>query len=84
MDFWATLEHQLRYKKDIEFTDDMAEELYQCAQESAKLDLRMEALRKRIDAMPSTKDESDITKSPFFNLVKELDRNPFKEISDDN
>lgn len=27
MNFWASLEHQIRYKKDIEFTEDMASEL---------------------------------------------------------
>ena len=45
MDFWASLEHQLRYKKDNEFTDEMAEELYQCGQLSADLDQRMDRLR---------------------------------------
>lgn len=49
MDFWATLEHQLRYKKDVVFTDEMAQELYECARISAQLDLRMEALRNRVD-----------------------------------
>lgn len=49
MDFWASLEHQLRYKKDIEITEQMAEELYECAQISAQLDLRMQALRQIID-----------------------------------
>ena len=44
MDFWASLEHQLRYKKDSEFTPEMAEELYQCANLSAELDRRMEGL----------------------------------------
>ncbi len=47
MDFWASLEHQLRYKKDNEFTDEMAEELYQCGQLSADLDRRMDRLRKQ-------------------------------------
>lgn len=51
MDFWASLEHQLRYKKDNTFTDEMADELYKCAQMSAELDLRMEALRKKCDNM---------------------------------
>lgn len=46
MDFWATLEHQLRYKKDAVFTEEMANELYECAKISAELDLRMEAIRK--------------------------------------
>ena len=46
MDFWATLEHQLRYKKDVEFTEEMANDLYRCAEMSAELDLRMGNLRK--------------------------------------
>lgn len=46
MDFWASLEHQLRYKKDFEFTADMANELLYCADLSAELDSRMEKLRK--------------------------------------
>lgn len=48
MDFWATLEHQLRYKKNIEFTDDVAKELFLCAKLSAELDSRMDALRDKI------------------------------------
>lgn len=48
MDFWATLEHQLRYKKNIEFTDEMAKELFQCAQLSADLDARMDALKDKV------------------------------------
>ena len=46
MDCWASLEHQLRYKKDIVFTEDMADELQKCAQLSADLDKRMDALRR--------------------------------------
>ena len=46
MDFWASLEHQLRYKKDFEFTESMAEELLYCADLSAELDSKMEKLRK--------------------------------------
>lgn len=49
MDFWASLEHQLRYKKDTEFTEDMMKELYECAYVSADLDMRMDTLRKRCD-----------------------------------
>lgn len=45
MDSWASLEHQLRYKKDCEFTEEMADELYRCAQISAELDSRMDKLR---------------------------------------
>ena len=45
MDFWASLEHQLKYKKENLFTADMAEELKNCAEISADLDERMDALR---------------------------------------
>lgn len=48
MDFWASLEHQLRYKKDRSFTSEMAEELLHCAEMSADLDLRMDRLRSQI------------------------------------
>lgn len=46
MDFWASLEHQMRYKKDNEFTPEMVKELSECARISADLDERMDELRK--------------------------------------
>ena len=49
MDFWASLEHQLRYKKDTEFSEDMMKELYACAKVSADLDMRMDKLRQKCD-----------------------------------
>ncbi|MBQ9847632.1 MAG: GTP pyrophosphokinase family protein [Clostridia bacterium] len=45
MDSWASLEHQLRYKKDYEFDDSMKAELLRCAELSAELDARMDSLR---------------------------------------
>ena len=48
MDFWASLEHQLRYKKDFVFTEEMAKELRECAEMSAQVDMRMDALRERL------------------------------------
>lgn len=50
MDFWASLEHQLRYKKDVEFTEEMAKELKFCADLSAELDRRMDHLRESVQA----------------------------------
>jgi len=46
MDCWASLEHQLRYKKDYSFTEEMASELKCCAELSAELDKRMGNLQK--------------------------------------
>lgn len=48
MDCWASLEHQLRYKKDAQFTSQMAEELLACAAISAELDVRMDRVRQQI------------------------------------
>ena len=50
MDFWASLEHKLRYKKDIpqEEAELLAKELVECANISADLDNRMEQIRNRI------------------------------------
>ena len=43
MDFWASLEHKLRYKKDIpaDQAQQLQEELLACATQSAQLDNRM-------------------------------------------
>ena len=49
MDFWASLEHQLRYKKDFLFTEEMVKELYECAEMSAKLDYKMDNLKKELN-----------------------------------
>ena len=48
MDFWASLEHQLYYKKSTTFTKEMAKELLTCAELSAELDNKMDSLRKRV------------------------------------
>ena len=48
MDSWASLEHQLRYKKDHKFEEKMAEELLYCAKLSTELDERMNNLSQLI------------------------------------
>ena len=56
MDCWASLEHQIHYKKDFNFTEEMASELALCADLSAELDERMEKLRKIVRPVPETDD----------------------------
>ena len=48
MDFWASLEHKLKYKKHIECTDEIMTELKQCAEESAALDVKMQNLHNKM------------------------------------
>ena len=49
MDFWASQEHKLKYKKNIENAEEISKELQRCAEASSQLDLRMQALRDRIE-----------------------------------
>lgn len=51
MNFWASLEHQLRYKKNLSEADAAAvsEELVRLSEEAADLDFRMQELRNRLD-----------------------------------
>lgn len=49
MDFWASLEHKMKYKKDIENAESISEELKYCADLVSQLDKRMEQIRNRID-----------------------------------
>ncbi len=48
MDSWASLEHQLCYKKDALFTEEMKKELLHCANLSAELDEKMDSLRQKV------------------------------------
>ena len=52
MDFWASLEHKLRYKKNISDADAemLADELLICSQMSAGLDERMQTVKNKISA----------------------------------
>lgn len=48
MDFWASLEHKLKYKKDLDDQEAISKELKECAEGIAALDLRMQDICDRI------------------------------------
>ncbi len=54
MDFWASLDHQLRYKKDIENPEEISRELKACAEVISSTDYQMQEIRKKIEKI--TKD----------------------------
>ena len=58
MDFWASLEHKLRYKKNINeaLLKELSKELESCAEESTKLDRRMLVVRKKIQEASESED----------------------------
>lgn len=48
MDFWASLEHQLKYKKDVDDAENIIYELRACADVINRTDYHMQSLRDRI------------------------------------
>lgn len=58
MDFWASLDHRLSYKKEMDpaITKQLHRELIDCSNESARLDERMEAVRNAIDKRRSIRE----------------------------
>lgn len=49
MNFWASAEHQLRYKKDRLFTEEMHQQLKECAELMAKADEKMQKLAENLN-----------------------------------
>ena len=50
MDFWASVDHKLRYKKDVEDEALIVEKLRQCAETISDLDDEMQRIRNMIEA----------------------------------
>lgn len=55
MDFWASLEHKMRYKKDIENTAEIQQELKECAAVIASTDFKMQEINKTISRLKNEK-----------------------------
>lgn len=54
MDFWASLEHKLKYKKDVENAEEIVEKLRICAESIETLDYQMQDIRDKIDSGKNT------------------------------
>ena len=50
MDFWASLDHQLKYKKEVINEAEISEELRQCAEVIAQTDQKMYEIRQKIES----------------------------------
>ena len=51
MDFWASLEHDLRYKSDKEIPSGLGAQMLSCANEIAAIDRQMQEIAKQIQAI---------------------------------
>ena len=49
MDFWASLEHHLRYKADNEVPDGVRDELIECAKTISNLDYKMQGIHEELN-----------------------------------
>ena len=72
MDFWATLEHELKYKNEITDVEEIAAELKECAEIISDADAKMLEIRKRIEQNSTECSEDDL----LFEQLKKLDH-PF-------
>lgn len=52
MDFWATLEHQLNYKRGLDESGEIAEKLRACADSIANTDREMQVIRDMVSRLP--------------------------------
>ena len=69
MDFWASLEHQMKYKQSIEDEDLICRELKECAEVIAKTDEKMQQLRIRIQSADDIDTEDEI----LFDRLRKID-----------
>jgi putative GTP pyrophosphokinase len=58
MDFWASLEHNLRYKAAGRVPEDICQELQEVGKDIAALDDKMQSIHDRIDALIAEESES--------------------------
>lgn len=65
MDFWASLEHQMKFKQEIPDEADVIRELRECAAIIRQTDERMLAIRRRIEAAADAPSEEDLLFEKF-------------------
>lgn len=69
MDFWASLEHQLRYKTDFDGKEELVQELSRCAETINKTDNEMMQIRCHLEELTDIPTEEEI----LLRRMKKLD-----------
>ena len=69
MDFWASLEHQLKYKQAVPNQQEIVSQLKFCADVISATDRKMLDVRNQIEADSDTPTEEEI----FFDKLSKLD-----------
>ena len=60
MDFWASLEHQMKYKREIPDQQHIVAQLKSCAEDIARVDMEMMDIRRRLEESVDDPTEDDI------------------------
>lgn len=70
MDFWASLEHEIKYKKKVENPEEFAEKLKKCADVISYTDAMMQSIRTEIDNSQPEQTEEEM----IFEKLKRFDK----------
>ena len=60
MDFWASLEHQLKYKQEVPNQQEIVSQLTDCAERIAEIDRQMYQVRQQIELSEDKPTEEEI------------------------
>ena len=71
MDFWASLEHQIKYKKNVEHAEKVIARLKECADEIAHVDETMQEIRMEMDNIKE--EPSDV--EALYEKLRKIDIN---------
>ena len=71
MDFWASLEHQIKYKKNVKNADKVIARLKECADEIAHVDETMQQIRVEMDKIQ----ENSTDVETLYEKLKKIDIN---------
>ena len=70
MDFWASLEHQMKYKQDVENADEIIGELKQCADTIAATDMKMLEIRTKIEKSKAAREARELIEAQLQQVTK--------------
>ena len=71
MDFWASLEHQIKYKKNVKNADKVIARLKECADEIAHVDETMQQIRVEMDKIQENTTDAET----LYEKLKKIDIN---------
>lgn len=74
MDFWASLEHEMKYKKDVSNQQEIADQLQKCANVIAETDMTMYDIRRQIEGEENVRNREREGMTDMESLLEKLKR----------